>query len=544
MNVTETSAEGLKREFKITVPAGDLEEQITRRLGELCRSIRIPGFRPGKVPLNLLRQRYGPAVRHEVLESTLQGSSAEAIREKNLRPALPPKVEIVSAAEGADLEYTMSLEVLPDLPEPDFSNLGLEKLAVEVPDEEIDRALERMAEQQRKTEPVDRPAETGDVAVVDFVGRIGDTEFPGGKGEGVSIELGAGRFVPGFEDQLVGAKAGEDRTVKVIFPADYGAPDLAGKDAVFEVTVKEVRQRLPQAVDDSLAEAVGLENLGELRQEIRQRMQREYDGVARQRFKRVLLDKLAEKYDFGVPPGMVEMEFNQIWGQYQGEKAARKAMAERAAAGEQAKPGNEAKAGEGPIDAGAVVAPEETALEGASERAPASAEAAHRSAQGSEPTPHHARPHPGSAEEPLDAAALVAPEETALEGASDTEPAVVAMDEDDEKAKAEYEKIAERRVRLGLLLAEVGRNNNITVTQEELNQALAQEARRHPGYERQVIDYYRNNPDAINNLRAPIFEEKVVDFIVELAKPEERKVTPQELLAGAEGESETAAETA
>jgi trigger factor len=538
MNVTETTAEGLKREFKITVPAGELEEQITRRLGELSRSIRIPGFRPGKVPLNLLRQRYGPAVRHEVLESTLQGSSAEAIREKNLRPALPPKVEIVSAAEGADLEYTMSLEVLPDLPEPDFSNLGLEKLSVEVPDEELDRALERMAEQQRKTEPVERPAETGDVAVVDFVGRIGDTEFPGGKGEGVSIELGAGRFVPGFEDQLVGAKAGEDRTVKVSFPADYGAPDLAGKDAVFEVKVKEVRERLPQAVDDSLAEAVGLENLGELRQEIRQRMQRDYDGIARQRFKRTLLDKLAEKYEFAVPPGMVEMEFNQIWSQYQGEKAARKAMTERAAAGEEAKPG------EGPIDAGAVVAPEETALEGASERAPASGEAPHASAQGPEPAAHHARSHPGSAEEPLDAAALIAPEETALEGASDTEPAAAAMDEDDEKAKPEYEKIAERRVRLGLLLAEVGRNNNITVTQEELNQALAQEARRHPGYERQVIDYYRNNPDAINNLRAPIFEEKVVDFIVELAKPEERKVTPQELLAGADAESDTAAETA
>src|SRR3954452_360774 len=529
MNVTETSAEGLKRELKITVPAGELEEQISRRLGELSRSIRIPGFRPGKVPLNLLRQRYGQAVRGEVLESTLQGSSAEAIREKNLRPALPPKVEIVSAAEGADIEYTMWGEVLPDMPEPEFGDLGLEKLSVEVPDEEIDRALERMAESQRKAEPVERAAENGDVVVVDFVGRIGDVEFPGGKGENVSIELGGGRFIPGFEDQLIGAKAGEDRTVKVTFPADYGAPDLAGKDAVFEVKLKEVRQRLPAAVDDSLAEAVGLENLAELRQEVRQRMQSDYDSVARQRVKRALLDKLAERYDFPVPPGMVEMEFNTIWQQHESEQEGRRQMAARQDGGD---------ASEGPVDAAALIAPEETALEGGSDRSPATPEAAKPEAHEHEPAAHHATSHPGSTEEPLDAAALIAPEETALEGASDSEPA--ASDEDKEKLKEEYRRIAERRVRLGLLLAEAGRANNITVTQEELNQALAQEARRHPGYERQVIDFYRKSPEAINNLRAPIFEEKVVDYILELAKPAERKVSPQELMTDAAAAEESA----
>jgi len=320
MQVTETSAEGLKREFKITVPASEVEEKISRRLGEIGRSVRIPGFRPGKVPLPLLRKRYGPAVRHEVLETTVQGSSAEAMREHNLRPALPPQVEIVSAAEGADLEYKMSIELLPDMPEPDFTGLGIERLVAEVPEEDLDRAIERLAESQRKTEPVDRPAESGDLIVVDFVGKIGDVEFPGGKGENVSIELGAGRFIPGFEDQLTGAKAGEERTIKVTFPADYGAPDLAGKDATFDVKVKEVQQRLPAAIDDSLAEAVGLENLAELRQEVRQRMQRDYDSVARQRVKRALLDKLAERYDFPVPPGMVEMEFNTIWAQYEAER--------------------------------------------------------------------------------------------------------------------------------------------------------------------------------------------------------------------------------
>ena len=533
MQVTETSAEGLKREFKITVPANEVEDRISRRLGEIGRSIRIPGFRPGKVPLPLLRKRYGPAVRHEVLESTVQGSSAEAMREHNLRPALPPRVEIVSADEGADLEYKMSVELLPDMPEPDFGDLSIERLVAEVPEEDVDRAVERLAESQRKTEPVDRPAENGDLVVVDFVGKIGEVEFPGGKGENISIELGKGQFIPGFEDQLIGAKAGENRSVRVTFPSDYGVPDLAGKEAVFEVKVKEVQQRLPAAIDDSLAEAVGLENLSELRQEVRQRMQRDYDSIARQRVKRALLDKLAERYDFPVPPGMVEMEFNTIWSQYEGEKQARKQVAGGQVSGQ------DGSTADGPVDAAALIAPEETALEGSSERSPPSAEAERPEGHDHTPAAHHATSHPGATAEPLDAAAIIAPEETALEGASDSEPAVA--DEEDGKLKEEYRRIAERRVRLGLLLAEAGRANNITVTQEELNQALAQEARRHPGYERQVIDFYRKSPEAINNLRAPIFEEKVVDFILELAKPAERKVTPQELMSGGEAEEETPA---
>jgi trigger factor len=525
MNVIETSAEGLKREFKITIPASEVEEEITKKLGEIARVVRIPGFRPGKVPLPLLRKRYGPAVRGEVLEKSVQDSSAEAMRERNLRPALQPRVELISAEEGADFEYKMSLEVLPDMPEPDFASLSLERLVPELPDEDIDKALERLAEQQRKTEKVERPAETGDILVADIVGHVEETEIPGSRGEDRQIELGAEGLLPGFTEQLLGVAAGEKREVRTTFPADYGNPEMAGKEAMFEVTVKEVQHRLPAAIDDTLAEAVGLENLGELRQEIRQRMQRDYEGVARQRLKRTLLDKLSEGYDFPVPPGMVEMEFNSIWAQYEGEKEARKQIAARATAAA-------AEGGDGPVDGGAVIAPEETALEGASERAPAGAEAPKPEVQEGAAPGHHAIPHPGSTDEPLDGAALIAPEETALEGASDTEPAT-SEDEDDAKARAEFQRIAERRVRLGLLLAEVGRNNNITVSQEEVNQALIQEARRHTGYERQVIDYYRQNPDALNNLRAPIFEDKVVDFIVELAKPTERKVAPQELLATA-----------
>jgi trigger factor len=475
MEVTETLSDGLKREFKIVVPAGELETQISNRLNQLGRQIRLPGFRPGKVPPQLLRQRYGNAIRGEVLQSTLQDSSAEAMRERNLRPALQPRIDNISADDGADLQYTMSVEVLPELPQPDFAELGLERLVVDVPDEDVDKAMARMAEQFRKSEPVERPAATGDLVKIDFVGKIDDVEFPGGKGENVTLELGAGQFIPGFEDQLVGAAAGEDRTVNVTFPADYGAAELAGKDAVFAVTVKEVSERQPAVVDDKLAEEVGLENLAELRQEMRDRISRDYSVVTRQRLKRLLLDKLAAQYNFPVPPGMVEIEFNNIWQQHEAEKAY--------AAGQ--------APGETPMDADAP--PAESAE---AEETPAAAEAG---------------------------------ETPVAEAAPDTV--------DDEKLKTEYQQLAERRVRLGLLLAEVGRGANITVTQDELNQALIREAQRFPGQERRVLDYYRQNPEAAGGLRAPIFEEKVVDYIVELAKPEERKVSPQELLALSEAEN-------
>jgi trigger factor len=454
MQVTETSADGLKREFTITVPAGDLEEEITRRLGEIGRQVRLPGFRPGKVPMQILRKRFGPSVRGEVLQSTLQASSAEAISERKLRPALPPKVDIVSADEGADLEYKMAVELLPEIPEPSFADLGIERLVVEVPESDVDRAVERLAEQQRKSEVVERPAESGDILLADVEGKIGDTEIPGAGGKDRQIALGAGSSIPGFEDQLIGAAAGERRTVRVTFPESYAIADLAGKEAVFTVDVKEVRRRLPISIDDELGQAVGFENLAELRQELRQQLQRDYDAAARVRLKRSLLDKLAEGYDFAVPPGMVALEFDNIWRQYQAQREAH-----QAAAG----------AGETPILAGEASA---------------------------DPTP---------------------------------EPSEASQSE--EATKAEFQQIAERRVRLGLLLAEVGRRNNITVTQDEVNQAITREARRNPGYERQVLDFYRQNPGAIDTLRAPILEDKVIDFIVELAKIAERKVTPQELLA-------------
>jgi trigger factor len=468
MQVTETNADGLKREFTIVIPAGEVEDQISTRLTQLSKQIRLPGFRPGKVPQSLLRQRYGSAIRGEVLEHAVQETSSETMRERNLRPALQPKVEIVAAPEGGDFEYKMSVEVLPDIPQPEFDGLELERLAVDVPDEDVDKAVERMAEQFRKSEPVARAAQNGDILVIDVVGKVGDQEIPGTKGEERQVELGAEGQLPGFTEQLLGVSAGDTRQVKTTLPDDYGNPDFAGKEAVFDVTAKEVRERQPAKIDDSLAEEVGLENLAELRQEIRERIARDYGTVTRQRMKRQLLDKLAERYEFPVPPGMIEIEFNNIWQQHQTEKAYTAAAAQ--------------PAGETP-----------------------------------------AEPEPAAGGEP--------PADTAAEMPSPPQDS-----EEDEKLKAEFRSLAERRVRLGLLLAEVGRNANISVTQEELNQALIREAQRFPGAERRVLDYYRNNPEAAGNLRAPIFEEKVVDYIVELAKPAERKISPQDLLALSEAD--------
>lgn len=449
MQITETATEGLRREFKVVVPAADIEQRMTSRLTEIGRSVRLPGFRPGKVPMTVLKKRYGSAVMGEVLERAVNDTSGEALREQNLRPALQPKVEITNFNEGTDLEFKLAVEVLPEIQPMDFSELKLERLKPEVPEEEVQQALERVAKQQRKSETVERAAETGDVAVIDFKGSVDGKDFPGGSAEGYSLELGTGSFIPGFEDQVVGAKAGETRTVAVTFPADYGAADLAGKAASFEVKVKEIRALQPQPIDDSLAAAVGMEKLDELRQSLSEQIERNYDDLARQRLKRVLLDRLAEKHEFAVPQGMVDIEFTAIWRTYEQERVRQKS-------------------------------------------------------------------------------------------AGETEPEEAP---DEEKLKVEYRSIAERRVRLGLLLAEVGRNHNISVTPDEINRALTERARQFPGQERRVIEYYRNHPEAIDQIRAPMFEDKVIDFILERADLTERRVPIAELLKDDEEEGEGEAKT-
>jgi trigger factor len=434
MQITETNAEGLKREFTVTVASNDIEQKMQDRLSEIGRTIRLPGFRPGKVPMPVLRKRYGASVMGEVLEKAVSDSSAQAMRQHNLRPALQPKIEIVSFKEGTDLEYKMAIELLPEIKPVDFSELHLERLRPEIPEAEVDKAVQRIAEPNRKSAAVDRPAASGDVLVIDFIGKVDGKEFPGGTVQAHSLELGSGRFIPGFEDQLVGAKAGEHREVRVTFPADYGSEELVGKPAEFAVEVKEVREKQALAVDDDLAKEMGFDALDGLRKAVREQLERDYGGVARQRLKRALLDQLAAKHDFPVPPGMVALEFEAIWKQFQ-------------EAREQNKDEVKDEAGKG-----------------------------------------------------------------------------------DDELRIEYRAIAERRVRLGLLLSEVGRANAITVNQDEVNRALGEEARRHRGYERQVVEFYRNNPAALANLRAPIFEDKVVDFITEMATVVDKTVPIEDLL--------------
>jgi trigger factor len=472
MEVTETAADGLKREFRIVVSAAEIEEKVKSHLEDLGRRTLVPGFRPGRVPLPILKTRFGGGVIEEVRRHAIEEGMTAAMSERNLRLALPPKIALSAQEESGDLEFTMAVELLPEIPETNFADLDIERLIAEVAEEDVDKAIGRIAEQHRQTEPVERPAELGDIIVGDIEARVGDEEIPGGGGENRQIALGSGTSVPGFEEQLVGASAGETRRVEVIFPADYAAESLAGKEAVFIVRVKEVRRLLPVAIDDALAEEVGLTNLVELRQEVRERMQRDWDALARQRLKRALLDKLAERYDFAVPAGLVEIEFTSLWRQYEAAREAR-------------------KEGEG------ASAPSSAAGE--------AAEAEQRSEEGE---------------------AEVQEEVLGMESGPEDEGKT------EEELKASTMRLAERRVRLGLLLAEVGRSNNIAVSQEELRQAVAREAMRHPGHERRILDFYRKNPEAVSGLQAPILEEKVIDFIVELAKVGERKVALKELLAG------------
>lgn len=442
MEVRETSTEGLKREFTVVVGADEIARQVQDRLTEIGRSVRLPGFRPGKAPLTLLKKRYGPSVMGEVVERAVNDSTSATIKERNLRPALQPKIEIVSFNEGKDLEYKLAVEVLPEIGPISLDGIALERWKADVPDAEIDQALERIAKQQRKTALVDRAAEKSDFLRIDFKGTVDGVAFPGGSAENYLLELGSGNFIPGFEDQLVGAKAGDARTVAVTFPADYGNAELAGKAAEFAVTVKEVRQAEAQPVDESLATAVGMENLAELRRTVRERLEREYGGVARQKLKRELLDQLSTRFSFAVPAGMLDIEFEHLWRELEAERK--------------------------------------------------------RAQEAGAPDPEHGK--------------------------------------SDDELKTEFRTLSERRVRLGLLLNEIGRANTITVAAEELNRAVIERARGFPGQERQVLDFYRNNPRALDSLRAPIFEDKVVDFILDKVNLAERVVPPAELTAAAEKE--------
>src|SRR5262245_26073104 len=450
MQVTELSAEGLKRQFKIVVPAGDLSAKVDERLAELAKTAQMPGFRQGKVPVGLLKKQYGQALFGEALEQAVNSSTAKAIEDRGLKPAMQPRVDLKTLEEGKDVEFEVVIEVLPEIGKLDFSEVELERLKAVVPDKDVEDAIERISKANREQKPVDppRPAQKGDAIKIDFVGSVDGVEFPGGAAQDYVLELGSGSFIPGFEDQLVGAEVGKTVDVKVTFPSDYGNAELAGKEAVFKCTIKEIREFVDKPADDELAKKNNFETLEAMRKAVGERIEQDYGRISRSLIKRQLLDKLAEQHKFAVPEGLVENEFNTIWQRI-----------------EEAK-----KAGQ-------------------------------------------------------------------------------KLEDDEEKMRKEYRDIAERRVRLGLLLADVGRSNSIDVTPEELNQAVMREAMRYPGQERQVLEVYTKNAEMKAQLRAPIFEEKTVDFILELAKVTEKSVTPEELLKAAreaedEGDEEKPAETA
>ena len=456
MQVTETKSEGLSREFHIVVPADDIEGRMASRLKDLARTARLPGFRPGKVPLTLLRKRFGQSLLGEVLEEAVNSAAQQTMTERELRPVTQPKIEIQKFEDGADLEYTMAVELMPDILPLDLGGMTLERLIVEPADEEIQRSLDAIAKANGTAELVteERDAKTGDIVVIDFVGRVDDEEFPGGKAEDYHLELGSASFIPGFEEQLSGAKAGDERTVEVAFPEDYGASNLAGKTASFAVSVKELRESKAAAVDDELAKKLGLEAVDDLRRTVREDHERRYRSIARMRLKRQLLDKLADAHSFGTPPGLVSAEFDAIWQQVE----------ERRAAVERGEP-------------------------------------------------------PAEDDDPEDA------------------------DKTDDELKAEYREIAERRVRLGLVLAEIGRINEVQVNEDDLNRAMTTEARKYPGSEREVFQKLKDSPEAQDALRAPVFEEKVVDFIIEMATVEDRRISSDQLtevLAEDEGDADKA----
>ncbi|MBS0242661.1 MAG: trigger factor [Proteobacteria bacterium] len=443
MQVSVTSSEGLKRTLKVVIGQGELGERFTSRLDEVKGQIQLKGFRKGKVPPAHIKKVYGRSLMAEVLQKAVEESTSKAIADRNERPAFEPKVEFpeneaevnkVIEGEG-DFAYSVSFEVLPEFKLADLGTIELEKLVAEVPEADVAKALESMADRNVSYEVQDgRVAEGGDQVTIDFVGRVDGTEFEGGKGEDMPLVLGSGAFIPGFEDQLKGAKPGEEKIVKVTFPAEYPVETLKGKEAEFTVQVKSVGAPKKPAIDDEFAKGMGIESLEELRKRVAQQMAGEYEQVARQKMKRQMLDALDAAHSFELPPTLVDGEFQGIWQ----DLTQRMEQAKRTFADE------------------------------------------------------------GKTED---------------------------------EVKAEYRKLAERRVRLGLVLGEIGNEAKVEVTQDELRNALFAQARRFPGQEKMVYEYFQKNPQAVSQLRAPIYEDKVVDYIAGKAKVTEKKVSSEELLA-------------
>jgi trigger factor len=453
MEVTETLSDGLKREFQVQVPAADLEARVAERLGELKDRVQLRGFRPGKVPVTHLRKIYGKAVMAETIEAVIRELNAQIVSERGLKLAMEPKVTIPNEASAvekviggqSDLAYTLALEILPKIELADFKGIKLERQVAEVTEAQVNDALQKIAEQNRPfaVKAEGAKVEKGDRIVIDFTGRIDGAPFEGGTGGDVGVNVGAGTFLPGFEDQLVGMTVGETRVVKVTFPDNYLNTQLAGKSAEFDVTAKSLEAPGQVTLDDAFAKSLGLESLDKIKEAVKGRLQQEHAALSRQKLKRQLLDKLDEMHKFALPPTLAEDEFKNVW--------------------------------------------------------------------------------------------------TTVENDLKTQGRTFADEgTTEEKAREEYRAIAERRVRLGLVLAEIGEKNKITVTEEEITRAIVERARQVPGREQEVWEYYRKTPAAVAAIRAPIFEEKVVDFLIELATVTEKQVSREDLLKDEEDENSAA----
>jgi trigger factor len=441
MQITETSNEGLKRTLKVVVGADELGRRFTERLGEIKDRVQLKGFRKGKVPVPHLKKVFGRSLMAEVLQEAVKETTSKALADRNERPAMQPSVNLpedqgeierVLAGE-ADLSYSVTFEVLPKFEIADLKSLKLERLVAEVEPEAVDKAVSDLAERGTTWTPEEgRAAASGDRVTVDFVGTIGEEAFEGGRAEGAEIVLGQGSFIPGFEEGIEGARAGEERSVVATFPADYPVDTLAGKEATFAVTVKEVAAPTRAAIDDAFAKTFGMETLAQLKEAVGTQIKREYDTASRMKLKRELLDQLDAVHSFELPPTLVDSEFEAMWRQFnENLKQAGKTLED----------------------------------EGKSE----------------------------------------------------------------EEARADYRRIAERRVRLGLVIGEIAESSKIEITQDEMRRALIEQARRFPGHEKAVYEYYEKTPGALAELRAPIFEDKVVDFVLEQVNPAEKKVSKEEL---------------
>ena len=433
MKITELKSEGLNKSYKVVIENKEFVKEVDTKLARIAKQVKLPGFRAGKAPLTMVKQKYLNEVMGEALDDAIRNGSNKVMADNKLRPATQPAIKIVAFGEDKDVEFDMDVEVLPEIKLGDFSKISLNKYVADVPAEEVEKAVSYLANARKETTVVDgKAAQKGDTVMIDFVGSVDGVEFNGGKGDNYPLELGSGSFIPGFEDQLIGAKAGDKVDVKVKFPDNYHAKDLAGKDSVFAVSVKEVREPKSVEINDELAKSLGAESLEKLKENLTNRIKADYENASRMKLKRHLLDALDKEYNFEVPNSLVDAEYKAIVEQY-----------------EQAKKYNQ-------------------------------------------------------------------------------------LDEEEKNKKEEdlfkeYKDIAIRRVKLGLLLSEVGQDAKVTIKPEDINAAIMNEARKYPGQEQMVLDYYLKNKQAVEALKAPIFEEKIIDHVISLVKLNEKKVSVEEL---------------